>query len=463
MKAYKLYDIEHKKVFISRDVIFHETTFPFHNIPKNQISIDPLPGFSLPKPFHECNLHSHTTLIPPPTLQTNTTPTRDEDPSNSNIESNDSENQQPMNDENMARNSDINETTISQQDRQPNANEETTIRKSTRITKPPSYLQAYHCSLLTTQSPTTQKSTKYPINQYLSYQALSPTYKYSILQVSTKKEPSFYHEAVISQEWREAMKAELEAMETNQTWSIVPLPKGKNSIGCRWVYKIKHKVDGSIERYKARLVAKGYTQQEGLDYFETFSPVAKMVTVKTLLTIAVSKEWPLVQLDVNNAFLHGELFEEVYMDLPLGYKPQYEIQGEKFVCRLHKSIYGLKQASRQWFTKFLTFLVSLGFQQSKADYFLFIRGKNDSFIALLVYVDDIIITGANALHIQELKRVLNQKFLLKDLGPLKFFLALNWQETHPAFFSHRDIILFNLLKIQAFLVQNQRLSPWIQQ
>ncbi|TYK18103.1 Cysteine-rich RLK (receptor-like protein kinase) 8 [Cucumis melo var. makuwa] len=349
MKGYKLYDIEHKKIFISRD---------------------------------------------------------------------------PMNDENMAENSDINETTISQQDRQPNANEETTIRRSTRITKPPSYLQAYHCSLLTTQSPPTQKSTKYPMNQYLSYQALFPTYKYSILQTSTKKEQSFYHEAVVSQEWCEAMKAELEAMETNQTWSIVPLPKGKNSIGCRWVYKIKHKADGSIERYKTRLVAKGYTQQEGLDYFETFSLVVKMVTVKTLLTIAVSKEWPLLQLDVNNAFLHGELFEEVYMDLPLGYKPQYEIQGEKLVCRLHKSIYGLKQASRQWFTKFSTFLVSLGFQQSKANYSLFIRGKNDSFIALLVYVDDIIITGANALHIQELKRALNQKFLLKDLGPLKFFLGL---------------------------------------
>lgn len=116
------------------------------------------------------------------------------------------------------------------------------------------------------------------------------------------------------------MEAELKAMEVNKTWSIVPLPPDKNIVGCWWIYKIKHKVDGSVERYKEMLVAKWYTQQEGLDYFEILTPVAKMVTVKTLLTIAVSKDWHLLQLDVNNAFLHENLFEEVYMDLPFGYK-----------------------------------------------------------------------------------------------------------------------------------------------
>lgn len=142
------------------------------------------------------------------------------------------------------------------------------------------------------------------------------------------------------------MTVELKAMETNTTWSVVPLPKGKHSIGCKWIFKIKHKADGSIERYKARLVAKGYTQQEGIDYIETFSPVAKLVTIKVLLTLAVSFQWPLVQLDVNNSFLHGDLFEEVYMDLPLGYKHGItSSQGDRLVCQLHKSIYGLKQAS----------------------------------------------------------------------------------------------------------------------
>lgn len=143
------------------------------------------------------------------------------------------------------------------------------------------------------------------------------------------------------------MSDELIAMEKNNTWLVVALPVGKHTISCKWVYKVKHKADGSVERYKARLVAKGYTQQEGLDYIETFSSVAKLTTVKVLLSIAVSFNWPLIQLDVNNAFLHGDLFEEVYMDLPLGYKHSVVArQGDRLVCKLQKSIYSLKQASR---------------------------------------------------------------------------------------------------------------------
>ncbi|XP_075504400.1 putative mitochondrial protein AtMg00820 [Primulina tabacum] len=112
------------------------------------------------------------------------------------------------------------------------------------------------------------------------------------------------------------MKDELDAMDTNNTWSAVPLPLGKQTINCRWVYKIKHNSDGSIARYKARLVAKGYTQQEGVDFFEIFSPVAKLATIKTVIELAASQNWHLALLDVNNAFLNGDLSEEVYMDLP---------------------------------------------------------------------------------------------------------------------------------------------------
>lgn len=111
------------------------------------------------------------------------------------------------------------------------------------------------------------------------------------------------------------MRHELDALEANGTWQVIPLPTGKRAIGCRWVYKIKYNSDSTIERYKARLVAKGYTQVEGLDYSETFAPVAKLTTVRCLLAIAAAKKWHLYQLDVHNAFLHGDLHEDIYMAL----------------------------------------------------------------------------------------------------------------------------------------------------
>jgi hypothetical protein len=138
------------------------------------------------------------------------------------------------------------------------------------------------------------------------------------------------------------MNAEIAALEDNQTWIITHLPPNKVPIGCKWVYKVKLKADESIERYKARLVAKGYTQCESLDYYETFSPVAKLTIVRVLLALVTSHGWNLHQLDVNNAFLHGELNEEVYTKLP----PGYALKGENKVCKLTKSLYGLNsQAS----------------------------------------------------------------------------------------------------------------------
>nr|KYP51592.1 Copia protein [Cajanus cajan] len=220
--------------------------------------------------------------------------------------------------------------------------------------------------------------------------------------------------------WQEAMKSELDALEANNTWSITTLPPGKQAIGCRWVYQIKCKSDGSLERYKARLVAKGYTQLEGIDYHDTFSPTPKMVTVRCLLTLAVAQHWSLHQLDVHNAFLPGDLFEEIYMSLP----PGLQRQGENLICRLNKSLYGLKQASRQWFAKFSTAIQAAGFIQSKADYSLFTCMKGKSFTALLIYVDDILITGNDPIAISSLKQFLHNRFRIKDLGDLKFFLGI---------------------------------------
>lgn len=155
------------------------------------------------------------------------------------------------------------------------------------------------------------------------------------------------------------MATELDALKKNHTWTLEDLPVGKKIVGCKWVYKIKHRADGTVERYKARLVAKGYTQTEGLDYHETFAPIAKLVTVRCLLSVASVRNWSLHQLDVHNAFLHGDLHEEVYMALP----PGFPRQGEHCVCRLRKSLYGLKQASRNWFAKFSSAIQEAGYIQ----------------------------------------------------------------------------------------------------
>ena len=216
------------------------------------------------------------------------------------------------------------------------------------------------------------------------------------------------------------MAKEISALEANDTWTLQPLPPGKRAIDSKWVYKVKYHPDGSIERYKARLVAKGYTQIEGVDFHETFAPVAKLVTVRCLLAIAAARNWELHQLDVNNAFLHGDLEEDVYMKIPQGFAKQ----GEHRVCRLLKSLYGLRQASRNWYQKFTTSLLSIGFQKSSADHSLFLSSSGGYFVSVLIYVDDVIITGNDSTKITKLKQYLDAQFHIKDLGKLKYFLGI---------------------------------------
>lgn len=211
----------------------------------------------------------------------------------------------------------------------------------------------------------------YPISNHVDYSHLSTSYQAYIQAFSVLTEPRSFKEAATDKNWIEAMKQEVRALEDNQTWEVVPLPPRKQTVGSKWVYKIKYKANGEVDRFKARLVAKGYTQQEGLDYHETFSPVAKMVAVRTVIAVAASKDWPLFQMDVNNAFLQGDLKEEVYMEMPQGFRQQ----GEYMVCRLLKSLYGLKRASRQWNIKLTTALVQAGYIQSPYDHSIFTKKK----------------------------------------------------------------------------------------
>ncbi|XP_073294587.1 uncharacterized protein [Primulina huaijiensis] len=274
-------------------------------------------------------------------------------------------------------------------------------RKSLRALKPLVWTKDY--SFLTL-SHSNLASSSYPLIQYVTYSKFSQPYQAFLASISLDREPSSYHEAILDPRWKAAMDLELAALESNHTWDLVPLPVGMKPIGCRWVYKIKRHPDGTVDRFKARLVAKGDTQQKGIDYHDTFSPTAKIVTLRCLLSVAAAKQWPLHQMDVTNAFLLGNLDEEVYMRVPQGCSPQ----GEQHVCRLLKSLYGLKQASRQWNTKFACVMKLAGFTQSANDHSFY----------------DIIITGSSEKSISDLKVYLHSQIHIKDLGSLRYFLGI---------------------------------------
>ena len=217
------------------------------------------------------------------------------------------------------------------------------------------------------------------------------------------------------------MKEEYDALVKNETFSLVPCASNTNVVDGMWVYRLKRDKNGAITRYKARFVAKGFRQQPGIDFHETFSPVVKSTTIRAVLSLAVTNNWPLRQLDVQNAFLHGNLKEKVYMKQPPGF---IDPQRPNHVCLLHKSLYGLKQAPRAWFERLSKALSDLGFKGSKTDPSLFIYSRGQTLLYILVYVDDIIVTGNDRGTIDNIICQLGSAFALKDLGPLNYFLGI---------------------------------------
>jgi len=220
--------------------------------------------------------------------------------------------------------------------------------------------------------------------------------------------------------WIDAMDEEINAIEKNDTWELVDLPAEKDCIGVKWIYKTKLNADGEVVKHKARLVAQGFSQQPGIDYNETFAPVARLDTVRLVLAIAAQHNWKVHQMDVKSAFLNGFLEEEVYVKQP----PGYEVKGEEGkVYKLKKALYGLKQAPRVWYSRIDAYLISNGFNRSGSEPTLYTQvNKHGEILILCLYVDDLIFTGN--LSINDFKTAMKTEFEMTDLGLMKYFLGI---------------------------------------
>ncbi len=261
--------------------------------------------------------------------------------------------------------------------------------------------------------------------------------------LSTEEEPKSFADAMESSQaskWRDAAEEEIQALHLNKTWDLVQLPHGRKPVGCRWVFRLKKDDQGRIARFKARLVAKGFTQKEGVDYCDTFAPVVRFETVRTLVAYAVINGMLLHQVDVETAFLHGQLNEEIYMQQPEGFDDK---SGR--VCRLRRSLYGLKQSPRCWNAALHEQLLRIGFHQLAADPCVYAHKTPTTMQVLAVYVDDIVLLAKTTSELAELKRKLAAAFPVKDLGKLNFLLGVSVQHIGSSVFLSQPAYIRNML------------------
>lgn len=223
--------------------------------------------------------------------------------------------------------------------------------------------------------------------------------------------------------WEIAMQEEYKSLMDNKTWELTPLPPNRSAIGCKWVFRTKRDAMGNVVRYKARLVAKGYSQVAGVDFNETFAPVAKFTTIRTIVAIGASIDLEMHQMDVKTAFLNGELEEDIYMEQPQGFIDQDK---PNLVCKLKKSLYGLKQSPRAWYQRIDSFFVKEGFIRSEADHSLYVLQAKDFLLVVILYVDDLIILSNTMVKLDWLKKKLEKEFEMSDLGELHYCLGVEF-------------------------------------
>ena len=239
--------------------------------------------------------------------------------------------------------------------------------------------------------------------------------------------PLTFKEAMTSTEsekWSKAMDEEIKSLEDNKTFTLTKLPEGRKTVGGRWVFSIKGDIDGH-DKFKARFVAKGYSQRAGIDYGETFSPTANLTSIRVLMQKAAQDDLIIHQMDVKTAYLHAPIDRDIYMEQPEAYVKE----GEKLVCKLEKSIYGLKQSGRNWNEMLHKCLTDDNFTQNPADHCVYAKESKGEKVMIAIWVDDLIIAASNTKSLQKVKNMLSTKFKMKDLGRIKHFLGMDFSQS----------------------------------
>ena len=384
VKGYKLWDIVNEKKVISRDVVFDEKTMPLNeeaNSKKGQMAVDEGEAISI--------------SLAKPSVADSEAQVEQIEQGNDEVAIEEPEHQQQP-------------TVMAQVEQSPQRGQNSPIPQA-----PESFKRS-----IALDKP---KRNRKPIQRF----GFEPEEDVSRALSISQGDPTTYEDAIESVEsagWIGAMTEEMESLHKNSVWELVPKPKERKLVGCKWVFRKKEGIhDDDAITYKARLVAKGYSQK-GVDYDEIFSPVVKHTSIRLLLSIAAQYDMEIEQMDVKTAFLHGDLEEDIYMSQPEGF---VETGKENLVCRLRKSLYGLKQSPRQWYKRFDTYMLKIGYTRCLYDCCVYYHVFEDGeFILLLLYVDDMLIACREMSKIQELKKKLGAEFDMKDLGAAQKILGI---------------------------------------
>ena len=401
VKGYRLIDPESLKVTISRNVIFHEDKFlcDIENTGNNQL-VTTSNYFDI----NCCNADDDD--------DDNDDDNDDDDGGGENTMVNVNENS------NVQMSRDVSEETVDLEDVSGLSQEEDSVHVGA------TYEETFMNQIKSL--PEKRPSALRPINDMSAEHC-----KLAESLISEINEPSSIEEAWQNQygkQWMAATDSEFESLIEANTWELVPLPKNKNIVGCKWIFKVKRKADNSIDRFKARLVAQGYSQKYGIDFDEVFSPVARFATIRTVLALSTLLDLDVHQLDVKTAFLNGSLDDEIYMQQPDGYINK---KHPDYVCKLKRSIYGLRQAARCWNKVIDGYLKSKNYKASSADSCVYIKQENGSFIILCLYVDDILIASNNMSMLEKEKSELGKRFSVTDQGEVHYILGMAIKRDRP--------------------------------